>query len=167
MTADELEIGRAFLAEARHQLNACRRKIVHCVDQLNDDQLWWRAGEEFNSIANLMLHLEGNVRQRLLSLIGGEPDTRNRQQEFAERGPIAREDLARRLDETLERAEALLGELAPERLLETRRYPMLGGDAEGSFVTLILHTLVHLGGHTQEIVAVTRLQLREAYRFMQ
>jgi uncharacterized damage-inducible protein DinB len=163
----ELDIGRAFLAEARGQLQAAHRKILHCVDQLNDDQLWWRAGEQFNSIANLMLHLEGNVHQRLLSLIGGEPDRRDRDREFAERGPIPKDELVERLDVTLTRAEELLAELAPERLLETRRYRMLRGEVEGTFLTLVLHTVVHLGAHTQEIVAVTRLQLREAYQFMQ
>ena len=167
MTSTDLDIGRAFLAEAQHQLQAAHRKILHCADQLNLDQLWWRAGEDFNSIANLMLHLEGNVRQRLLSLIGGEPDCRNRDSEFAERGPIAKDELVARFDDTLRRAEALLAELPPERLLETRRYRMLRGEVEGTFVTLILHTVVHVGAHTQEIVAVTRLQLREAYQFMQ
>jgi uncharacterized damage-inducible protein DinB len=164
-TADE--IGAAVLAEAHVQLENCRRKILHCVDQLNDDQLWWRAGENFNSIANLMLHLEGNVRQRILSLIGGQPDVRNRDQEFAERGPIPKEELAARLDDTLEQAAALVAGLPPDQLLETRRYTMLKGEVEGTFVAIILHTIVHVGAHTQEIVAVTRLQLREGYRFMQ
>ena len=126
-----------------------------------------RAGENFNSIANLMLHLEGNVRQRILSLIGGQPDTRNRDQEFAERGPIPKEELVARLDSTLQEAAALVASLPPELLLETRRYKMLKGDVEGTFMAIILHTMVHVGAHTQEIVAVTRLQLREAYRFMQ
>ena len=49
----------------------------------------------------------------------------------------------------------------------TPRLDMLRGDVEGTFLTLILHTVVHVGAHTQEIVAVTRLQLREAYQFMQ
>ena len=60
-----------------------------------------------------------------------------------------------------------MAELPPERLLETRRYGMLRGEVEGNFVTIILHTLVHLGGHMQEIVTITRLQLRESYRFME
>ncbi|MGD9723530.1 MAG: DinB family protein [Pirellulales bacterium] len=167
MASVELEIGRAFLADAQAQLSLCRRRILHCVEQLNDDQLWWRAGEEYNSIANLLLHLEGNVRQRLLSLIGGAPDTRDRAAEFAERGPIAKEELAARFDATFQEAEKLLVELDPARLLETRTYKMLQGEVQGTFVTLILQTLVHVGGHAQEIITVTRLQLREGYRFLQ
>jgi uncharacterized damage-inducible protein DinB len=161
------DVGAAMLAEVHLQLENSRRKILHCVDQLNDEQVWWRAGESFNSIANLMLHLEGNVRQRILSLIGGQPDTRNRDQEFAERGPIPKEELASRLDSTLQEAAALIVGLPLDGLLETRRFKMLQGEVEGTFVKIILHTIVHVGAHTQEIVALTRLQLREAYRFMQ
>ncbi len=140
---------------------------MHCVDQLHDEQLWWRAGEQFNSIANLLLHLAGNVDQRINSLIGGAPDNRDRPREFAERGPIPKDDLLKRLDGTLQAADEVLAQLPPERLLEKRTYQRLQGPVDGTFVTLILHTLVHLGGHTQEIVALTRLQLRDGYRFMQ
>lgn len=167
MPPTDLDVAQAYLLEARNQLQLCHRKLLHCVEQLNDDQLWWRAGEDFNSIANLLLHLDGNVRQRILSLIGGEPDRRNRQAEFAERGPIPRDELVSRLDGTLQKADEVLAQLDPQRLLEIRPYPMLKGEVEGTLLTLILQTLVHLGGHTQEIVAVTRLQLREGYRFMQ
>jgi uncharacterized damage-inducible protein DinB len=167
MGTSQLEIGSAFLADARDQLQGCRRRVLHCVDQLHDEQLWWRAGEQFNSIANLMLHLAGNVQQRINSLIGGAPDNRNRPREFSERGPIAKDDLLERLDGTLQAADKVLAQLPPERLLEKRTYQQLHGPVEGTLVTLILHTLVHLGGHAQEIVALTRLQLRDDYRFMQ
>ena len=161
------EIGAALLVESRKQLEMCHAKIRHCVNQLNDEQIWYRAGEEFNSIGNLLLHLDGNIRQRMLSLIGEEPDDRDRDREFSERELIAKSELLARFEETSRRTDALLAGLPAERLLETRRYHMLKGEVEGSLVTLILHTLVHLGGHTQEIVALTRLQLRERYRFLQ
>jgi hypothetical protein len=32
-------------------------KIKHCLDQLDEEQLWWRPHESMNSIANLILHL--------------------------------------------------------------------------------------------------------------
>ena len=167
MSVSNTEIGSALLAESRKQLEMCRAKIRHCVNQLNDEQVWHRAGAEFNSIANLLLHLDGNIRQRMLSLIGGAPDDRDRDREFSERGPIAKTELLARFEETIRRTDALLASLPSDRLLENRRYHMLKGEVEGTLVTLILHTLVHLGGHTQEIVALTRLQLRERYRFLQ
>jgi hypothetical protein len=44
---------------------------------------------------------------------------------------------------------------------------MLAGEVEKTLLAIILNTLVHVGGHTQEIVALTRVQLRERYRFQQ
>lgn len=166
MTTDNLRIGDEYLAAVRHQMLGCHRIIQHCVEQLSDEQLWQRTGEGFNSIANLLLHLRGNIEQRILSLIAGEPDRRNRQQEFDERRPIPKAELWGRFDDTIRRADAFLATLRAERLLETRTYGMLAGDVEGTLVDLILYTLVHLGGHSQEIVALTRLQLRENYKFL-
>jgi hypothetical protein len=85
----DLDVGAAFLAEGRRKLAACHQRIRHCVQQLTDAQVWWRPSEGHNSIANLLLHLCGNVRQWVVAGVSGMPDSRNRPQEFAERGPSA------------------------------------------------------------------------------
>jgi hypothetical protein len=158
--------GRAFLDEVRGQLALCQSKIHHCLGQLSDQQLWHRAGDDFNSIANLVLHLTGNISQRFLSVVDNQPDTRNRDAEFAERGPIAKAELLAGLDAAIARADAVLAALEPARLLESRRHRRLRGEVETSVLGVILQTLVHVGGHTQEIIALTRLQLRDDYRYM-
>ena len=40
-----------------------------------------------------------------------------------------------------------------------------GGTMEGTVLSLILRTLTHLSGHAQEILFMTRLQLRDKYQF--
>jgi hypothetical protein len=166
MTTANSAIAQNFLAEARQQFEDCHHKVRHCLEQLSDDQAWWRADERLNSIANLVLHLNGNISQRIVSLIGGAPDHRNREQEFAERRKIPKHELLALFDETMRRADEVLASVPEERLLETRRYRMLKGEVEGSVLKLIQQTLAHLAGHTQEIIALTRLQLRERYRFL-
>jgi len=42
-------------------------KIERCLEKLTDEQIWWRANEESNSIENLTLHLSGNVRQWIIA----------------------------------------------------------------------------------------------------
>src|SRR3954470_17249405 len=96
MTNSE-QLGVEFLNEARREMDDCPRKIEHCLEQLTDEQLWWRPNEATNSIANLLLHLAGNVGQRIGSVIGGQPHDRDRDREFAERGPIAKAELRERL----------------------------------------------------------------------
>jgi hypothetical protein len=47
-----------------------------------------------------------------------------------------------------------------------RRYRGFSQEWEGTVLAVILRTLVHVGGHTQEIIHLTRLQLGPAYRFL-
>src|SRR5688572_32918446 len=58
------EVGPAFISEARSLLlTDYLPKIEQCAALLSDEQIWWRANPESNSIGNLLLHLSGNVRQ--------------------------------------------------------------------------------------------------------
>jgi hypothetical protein len=154
-------IGEAFLGEARRHLNASVERIEHCLGQLDDPQVWWRPAEGLNSIGNLLLHLAGNLRQWVVAGVGGAADARDRPAEFAERGPIARDELLRRLRAVVAEAAAALAHLDPARLPEHRR--IQGFDETA--MSAIWHSLSHLSGHIQEIVLMTRLQLGDRYRF--
>jgi hypothetical protein len=154
-------VGQAYLAEARRRLAACHTRIRHCLDQLDDAQVWWRPRPSMNSVANLVLHLCGNLRQWIVSGVGGAPDVRDRPAEFAEREGIPKAELLHRLDEVVREADAELAGLAEARLLDPRR--IQGFDE--TVLSAIFDSLSHLAGHTQEIVHLTRLQLGETYVF--
>ena len=70
MSATIQDLSNALGKEASGELDGALRTIRHCVDQLTDDQLWWRPSESMNSIANLLLHLCGNLRQWIVSGVG-------------------------------------------------------------------------------------------------
>jgi uncharacterized damage-inducible protein DinB len=154
-------VGQAYLAEARRRLADRHDRIRHCLQQLTDVQIWWRPQEPMNSIGNLVLHLCGNVRQWLIAGIPQAPDSRNRPQEFAERGPLARDELTRRLDTVIREADTVLAGVSDAQLLERRR--IQGFDE--TVLSAIFDSVAHFHGHTQEIVYITRLQLGAGYRF--
>jgi hypothetical protein len=118
-----------------------------------------------NSIGNLLLHLSGNIAQRIQSTVDGAADTRDRPQEFAQRAPIAKADLIGRLDRVVQEADAVLAKLGADALTERRSYRGLDRVFEGTVLSTIMHSLLHLAGHAQEIVYVTRLQLGDDYVF--
>jgi hypothetical protein len=153
----------SFLAESCALLGECVGRIDHCLGQLSDQQVWWRPHESTNSVGNLVLHLCGNLDQRVGSAVGGGTDRRDRPREFSERDPIPVGELARRLRDAAARADAVLGVLTPARLADLRRDPSRG--TEVTVLTVLYRTLVHLGGHAQEIVFMTRSLLGDAYRF--
>lgn len=155
------ELTRTFAREAGDELDAAVRTIHHCLDQLTVEQVWWRPAEETNSIGNLILHLCGNLRQWIVSGIGGSPDDRIRPAEFSERGPIPSDELMRRLRETVVAARTALEEATKENLLRVRRIQSF----ETTGVGAVIHSVSHFRGHTQEIVHLTRGQLGDEYRF--
>lgn len=164
---DPPALGDEFVAQARQQLEASVGLIRHCLGQLDDARIWWRPREGMNSIGNLLLHLAGNLRQRFGSVIGGEPDDRDRPSEFTERGSIPRADLQGRFEDAARHADEILAGLTPERLGERCRYEVLAGPTERTVLGIVLQTLTHLNGHAQEILHLTRMQLGEGYTFRQ
>jgi hypothetical protein len=160
-------LGEHFVTEARQQLDASVSLIQHCLNQLDDSQVWWRPREDMNSVGNLLLHLAGNLKQRFGSTIGGEPDDRDRFREFTERKLIPKEDLVWHFEDAAWRAEDILAGLTPARLGETCRYEVLAGMTEKTVLGVVLQTLTHLSGHAQEILHLTRMQLGDSYKFRQ
>jgi hypothetical protein len=160
-TMTDATLGRAVIAAARERLDACARRVRHCLDQLDDAQVWWRPRESMNGIANLLLHLVGSLRQWVVAGTRGTPDQRDRPREFAERGPFPKAELLRRFDEGVAEADAALAAVTDAQLLEGRRIQGF----EETVLTAIWNNLSHFNGHTQEVVFLTRLQLGEHYRF--
>jgi hypothetical protein len=159
MTADEL--AAAVGTEAATQLEKALERIKHCLAQLSDEQVWWRPQPSLNSIGNLILHLSGNVRQWIVSGVGGAKDNRNRPAEFAECGPISKEELIRRLDAVVAEAKRSLTGLTAEQMVAARH--IQGFDVTG--LEAIFSSVPHFHGRTQEIIHITRSQLGEAYKF--
>jgi hypothetical protein len=160
MPADR-SVGQAYLAVSRHRLAESVMRIKHCLDQLTDEQVWWRPNESQNSVANLVLHLCGNVRQWIISGVGGAPDRRDRSREFSERTFVSAAELIHRLEEVAGEADAVLARVTDQQLLEAHR--IQGFDE--TVLSAIFESLAHFQGHTQEIVCFTRMQLGDAYQF--
>jgi hypothetical protein len=159
MTADEL--AAALGTAAAQELESALTRIEHCLGQLNDEQVWRRPHPSLNSIGNLVLHLCGNLRQWAVAGLGGAADLRNRPAEFAERGPIPKEELMRRLDAVVAEAKRILSGVNARQLVDDRR--IQGFDVTGA--AAIFDSVPHFRGHTQEIVHMTRSYLGDAYKF--
>jgi len=148
------ELGQAFVARSQfHLAEDYLPKIKACLDLLTDEQVWWRANEESNSIGNLLLHLSGNVRQWIVCGLGGADDARDRDSEFAQREIIPCSEAFGRLKQTVEEAVAVLGRLDSDALLEQCAIQGL----EVSMLEAILHVVEHFSMHTGQIILLTKL----------
>lgn len=146
-------LDRIFLEFSQKKLRQLAGRIEDCLGRLNADQVWARGHENENAVGNLVLHLCGNVRQWIISGVGGKPDIRARDREFAARGGVEPGELAERLKITVEEAATVLGRVSAERLAETvtiQKYDLTVMEA-------IAHVVEHFAQHSGQIMFVTKM----------
>lgn len=143
------------------ELDAALSRIVHCVKQLSNEQVWHRPPQGMNAIGNLILHLTGNVKQMIADNLTGTPDTRNRPAEFSSREAIANEELIEKLTAVVKQARAAFFGTSDERLAQVTRVNNF--DLTG--IAAAVRCVAHFRGHTQEIIHMTREILGDQYQF--
>jgi uncharacterized damage-inducible protein DinB len=148
-----LTVERLFIEFSINKLEQLHSRIKDCLNKLGEDEIWARGAENENAIGNLVLHLTGNVRQWIVAGVGGETDTRLRDQEFNARGDTHKQELIDRLEATLAQAKAVLENLAPPRLtsrVTIQKY-------EVTVLEAIYHVVEHFSQHTGQIIFATKM----------
>jgi hypothetical protein len=128
-------------------------RLRSSVESLTEEQVWWRPNEASNSIANLILHLDGNVRQWLVASFDRLEDQRDRPAEFAKRQMIGPAALLETLGATMQDASRVLSRLTEADLLNTFRiqgYTVSGLEA-------VYQVVEHFGLHYGQIVYINKL----------
>ncbi len=136
-------------------------RILKCLDQLDETQIWWRPNESSNSIGNLVLHLCGNVRQWIYTGLGGNDDHRNRQREFDERGPVPKQELVLKLTSTMDLIRPVISNIAVDELMLKR--PVQTFEETG--LTILIHVTEHFSYHTGQIAYISKLLLARPLGF--
>jgi uncharacterized damage-inducible protein DinB len=143
----------AFLDYSAKKLHQLCSRIETCLGTLHHDEVWARGGEHENAMGNLVLHLCGNLRQWIVSGVGGQPDIRDRDSEFSAQGGVSASDLAQRLRATVEEAIAVLNAVPEERMMErieVQKY-------EVTVLEAIYHVVEHFSMHTGQIIFATKM----------
>lgn len=147
-----VKVESEFLNFSGEKLIQLMGRIETCVEMLTPEQLWMRNAANSNAVGNLLLHLNGNVRQWILHGVGGQADRRQRNTEFAAQRGLGAQELLARLRGTVEEAVTLFRALPAERLLE-HIHPQ---GYEGTVLTAIYHVVEHFAGHTFQIMLLTK-----------
>ncbi len=154
--------GQQFLALSRSFLREeYRIKLRRSVEAMPEAVLWWRANPQSNSVGNLLLHLGGNVRQWIVSGIGGAPDSRDRASEFSAREGATAVQLLAYIETVLAQADKVLVELTPADLL-TRR-TIQGRDV--TVLEAIYQVVQHFAMHVGQIILIAKEHTPGAVRF--
>jgi uncharacterized damage-inducible protein DinB len=156
-----MSVESLFLECAVRKLREFTGRIEVCLGKLDDGRIWARGQENENAIGNLVLHLNGNVRQWIISSLGNKPDTRGRDSEFAARGGATAAELSAGLRATVEEAAGVIAGLRTERLeatCEIQGYRVSG-------VEVVFHVVEHFAQHAGQIIFATKMLTSEDLGF--
>lgn len=158
-------LDRLFLDYSIQKLGQAAGRIGVCLEKLSEEQVWAKGSANENAVGNLVVHVCGNISQWLISGIGGVPNTRDRDAEFARRGGFSIQELQLLLQRTVDEGMAVIRVQTAESLerrIEVQLY-------EISVLEAIYHVVEHFAGHTGQVIFATKLMTGEDlgfYRFL-
>jgi uncharacterized damage-inducible protein DinB len=129
-------------------------KLLHCLEGMTDEQIWWRPNEQSNSVGNLVLHLRGNLKQWIVSGIGGGRFRRERDKEFTTREQVPKSELIAGIQSAVDEVETVLKNLSAGQLLV--RYPIQ--TYQVSALQATYHVVEHFSYHLGQILYIYKLQ---------
>jgi len=143
-----------FLVEIKRRLfEECIPRTRQCLQHLNEDQIWYRPNANSNSVGNIVLHLCGNVRQWIGAGLDGQADIRERDKEFAEKGPIPRAVLLAKLNDLEKEVRQVLATVQPKDLLNKRKVQIY----EESGLSILVHVVEHFSYHVGQLTYIVKM----------
>ena len=147
-----MDITTQFINECCYYNELNLPRIKKCLDLLSENEIWVTPNNNTNSVANLILHLNGNITQYILSGLGGVKDNRQREKEFTTRSGYSKIELYTLIETTILEAGKVIRSLPEDILLKTRFIQGFNITGTGA----IIHVTEHLSYHTGQIAFITK-----------
>lgn len=143
-----------FKANCIFRLKESNRMLWRCLDDYDEKSIWEKPNNHTNSVANLLLHLDGNMSQYIISSLAGNPDKRQREKEFSRKRGYKKGDLITKFKKTLDEVEDIIekiddSELMRERIVQGFRLSGIG---------IIIHVVEHYSYHVGQIALLTKIR---------
>ena len=138
---------REFIQQSVYRVNENTNRIVKCLHEIEETEIWQRPNENSNSIGNIILHLCGNIRQYAISSLGNTEDIRVRDEEFSAKDGFNKKDLIVKLKNTAAEAINIIEDLDEPGLIKI--YSVQGFNLSG--IGIIIHVTEHYSYHTGQI----------------
>ena len=146
MNSISTNVSGAFIDQSRKLLtNSYLPRIERAIEGLSVENVWSRANPESNSIGNLILHLNGNIRQWIVSGLGRDQDIRERQKEFDAQSGVDGVELLQHLRATVNAADRVLASIDVSTLLEPRRIQSYDVTVMQAIYAVVEHFSMHAG----------------------
>lgn len=161
-----------YIDEILKTMNTELNRILTCLDNLTEDQIWYRFKPSMNSIGNLCVHLAGNEYQHFISGIGNKPNIRQRTLEFTSERTYSRHELKDLLNDTRNQSTSVLENLTEDDLsrsvkilfsiedwnaMKDRSSEEVDPGFTKPIQVILFQACEHYGYHSGQIVLLTKL----------
>lgn len=136
-------------------------RILKCISMLDLDEIWKKPNENTNSIGNLILHLEGNATQWILTTFTDITDERNRNYEFTSLEKLDHTILTTKLSALQSKLNECFDKINNEQLNAMHTVQCF----EETGVGIIIHVIEHFSYHTGQIALLTKLLTNKDTQF--
>ena len=126
---------------------------------MEEEQLNWRYNDECNSIANLIVHIKGNIHQRIENGILGKPDTRNRDAEFESDVRLTLNEAKKMILESFDLLGKTISEMSTDDLLK----PQKVRSKTVTVYEVLNQCNAHFSEHMGQILFISKMLLAEKY----
>lgn len=154
-----MEIHKIIFVQLISKFEEIRDTLKKGIDQLDDNQINYRPNYESNTIANLVVHIEGNIYQRIGTGIHGHLDVRSRDNEFSRELYVSKVELINRIDQSFKLLIESVQELQNEDLL--RKIEVRG--KEKTIYEILQQCAAHYSEHLGQILYLAKMCLGASY----
>ena len=146
------EFIKEFIDQCIYRIDENTQKLITCINELEEAEIWKRPNPNSNSVGNIILHLCGNIRQYAISSLGQIEDIRERDKEFSADGGYSKHELLKKLRDTVDQAKNIIQNISVPELMKKRQ---VQGFAH-SGIGIIIHVTEHYSYHSGQIIFWTK-----------
>lgn len=143
----ENEFANEFIMQSINRNEENTKKIIKCLNEIDETEVWKTPNNNSNSIANLILHLCGNITQYIISALGNTKDSRERDKEFSTKKGYNKSELESKLIATITEANKIIKNIPEDTLCKI--YQVQGFNLSG--IGIVIHVTEHYSYHTGQI----------------
>ena len=147
------KLSNEFIEQSVFRMEENNERIKKCLAMLSETEVWQKPNPSSNSVANLILHLCGNIQQWIVSSLGNIEDSRERDLEFSTTAGVTKTELLDKILSTVAEANKTMKNLEKGDLLEMKS--VQGYDYSG--IGIIIHVVEHYSYHAGQIAFWTKL----------
>lgn len=147
-------VAELFTTTSCEKLDAMMTALASCMAKLSDEQVWARGGPHENAVGNLILHLDGNMRQWILHGIDGQSDVRVRDAEFLTTGGMSGKELMERFLATTAESKTVIARTPAERMAE--KISPQPNRPESTVLGAIYQVVGHVQQHVGQVIVLAK-----------